>query len=178
MLRNVEKRGVQAARLPLEPGGTGSKLSYRSQHAQRSGERDRAGSSHTCLRRIAAGRKLGLFSCSIPPSFVLSRNMSMVNTTSNSALFGAFWTTAGPEPRAVQPIRGEPGSAANRQAFASPYCLAIPRDLHDPQIWRYAGQNRSANFQRPSVLSRHTEFTTRLFESCERLRNLVSSLMA
>src|SRR5208283_4934276 len=28
MLRNVEKRGVLAARLPLEPGGTGSKLSY------------------------------------------------------------------------------------------------------------------------------------------------------
>ncbi len=37
MLRNVEKRGVQAARLPLEPGGTSSKFSYRSHHAQRSG---------------------------------------------------------------------------------------------------------------------------------------------
>src|SRR5208337_2671870 len=83
MSRNVEKRGVHAARLPLEPGGTGTKLSYRSQHAQRSGERDRAGSSHTCLRRIAAGRKLGSFFGSIPPSFVLSHNMSMINTTSN-----------------------------------------------------------------------------------------------
>src|SRR5271157_4822513 len=47
--------------LPLEPGGTGSKLSYRPHHAQRSGERDQAGSSHTCLRLIAAGRKLGSF---------------------------------------------------------------------------------------------------------------------
>jgi len=51
-------------------------------------------------------------------------------------LFGAFLTTAGPEPRAVQSIRGEPGSAANRQAFACPYYLAIPQDLHDPQIKR------------------------------------------
>jgi len=51
-------------------------------------------------------------------------------------LFGAFWTTAGPEPRAVQSIRGEPGSAANRQTFASPYYLAIPQGLHDPQIKR------------------------------------------
>jgi hypothetical protein len=84
------KRGVQAARLPLEPGGTGSKLSYRSQHVQRSGERDRAGSSHTCLRRIAAGRKLGLFSCSIPPWFVISHNMPMINTTSNWLCSGAF----------------------------------------------------------------------------------------
>jgi len=51
-------------------------------------------------------------------------------------LFGAFLTTAGPEPRAVQSIRGELGSAANRQAFASPYYLVIPQDLHDPQIKR------------------------------------------
>jgi len=52
------------------------------------------------------------------------------------ALFGAFLTTARPQPRAVQSIRGEPGSAANRQSFASPYYLAIPQDLHDPQINR------------------------------------------
>ena len=90
MSGNVEKRGVHAARLSLEPGGTGSKLSYRSQHAQRPGECDRAGSSHTCLRRIAAGRKLGLFSCSIPPSFVLSHNLSMTNTTSNWLCLALF----------------------------------------------------------------------------------------
>jgi len=76
--------------LPLEPGGTGSKLSYRPHHAQRSGERDQAGSSHTCLRLIAAGRKLGSFSGSIPPSFVLSYNMPMINTTSNWLCSGAF----------------------------------------------------------------------------------------
>ncbi len=52
----------------------------------------------------------------------------------DAALFGAFLTTAGPEPRAVQSIRGEPGSAANRQAFASPYYLAIPQELHDPHF--------------------------------------------
>ena len=54
-LEMSRKRGVHGARLPLEPGGTGSKLAYRSHHAQRSGERDQAGLSHTCLRRIAAG---------------------------------------------------------------------------------------------------------------------------
>jgi hypothetical protein len=41
-----------------------------------------------------------------------------------------------PEPRAVQSILSEPGSAANRQAFASHYDLAFPRELHDPQIRR------------------------------------------
>src|SRR5271157_3576811 len=78
------KRGVQAARLPLKPGGTGSKLTHRAHNAQRSGCRDQAGSSHTCLRRIAAGR-----------------NMSMINTTSNwlalftHSLFRLFLAFAG-----------------------------------------------------------------------------------
>jgi hypothetical protein len=36
-LRKMCGTWVQAARLPLEPGGTGSKVSYRSHHAQRSG---------------------------------------------------------------------------------------------------------------------------------------------
>ena len=49
-------------------------------------------------------------------------------------MFGAFLTTAGPEPRAVQSIGGEPDRAANHQALASPYYLAIPQDLHDPHI--------------------------------------------
>ena len=38
----------------------------------------------------AAGRELGSFSCSIPPWFVLSHNISMINTTSNWLRFGAF----------------------------------------------------------------------------------------
>src|SRR5271157_366004 len=90
MSRNVEKRGVHAAGLPLEPGGTGSKLSYRSQHAQRSGERDRAGSSHTCLRRIAAGRKWVRSACPISPWFVVNFDLSTTSTRANwlrSALF-------------------------------------------------------------------------------------------
>ena len=77
MLRNVEKRGVQAARLAIEPGGTGSKLSYRSHGAQRSGKRDRTGSSHTCLRLIAAGRKLGSF-C-LPDSALISPKLRSAN---------------------------------------------------------------------------------------------------
>src|SRR5271157_5792596 len=38
--------------------------------------------------------------------------------------------------RAVRSIRAEPGIAANRQPFPSPYDLAFPQDLHDPQIRR------------------------------------------
>ncbi len=34
--------------------------------------------------------ELGSFSCSIPPSFVLSHNMPRINTTSNWLRFGAF----------------------------------------------------------------------------------------
>ena len=39
---------------------------------------------------FAVGRKLASFSCSIPPLFVLSHNISMINTTSNWLCFGAF----------------------------------------------------------------------------------------
>ena len=39
---------------------------------------------------FAAGRELASFSCSIPPSFVLSYNMPMTNTTSNWLRLGAF----------------------------------------------------------------------------------------
>jgi hypothetical protein len=52
------------------------------------------------------------------------------------ALFGAFLMTAWPEPPVVQSIRGEHGSAANHQAFANPYYLALPQDLHDPHVNR------------------------------------------
>src|SRR5271166_2837813 len=38
----------------------------------------------------AAGRELGSFSCSIPPSFVLSHNMPRINTMSNWLRLGAF----------------------------------------------------------------------------------------
>ena len=60
-----------------EPGGTGSKLSYRSPRAQRSWERVRTGSSHTCLRLIAAGRKLGLF-C-LPDSALIRPKLRSAN---------------------------------------------------------------------------------------------------
>ena len=38
----------------------------------------------------APGRELGLFSCSIPPGFVISHNMPTINTTSDWLLFGRF----------------------------------------------------------------------------------------
>jgi hypothetical protein len=40
--------------------------------------------------RLAAGRELGSLSCPIPPSFVLSHNMPVINTTSNGLCWGAF----------------------------------------------------------------------------------------
>jgi len=39
---------------------------------------------------LTVGRKLGSFSCSIPPLFVLSHNMPTINTTSNWLRLGAF----------------------------------------------------------------------------------------
>src|SRR5208337_3846019 len=42
------------------------------------------------LHALAAVRKLGLFSSSILPWFVISHNMSMINTTSNWLCSGAF----------------------------------------------------------------------------------------
>ena len=43
---------------------------------------------------FAVGRKLGSFSCSIPPSFVLSHNMPTINTTSNWLRLARFSTGA------------------------------------------------------------------------------------
>jgi hypothetical protein len=61
----------------------------------RSGSRCVFASHPTCWR-LADGRKLGSFSCSIPPSFVLSHNMPMTNTTSNWLRFGAFLSPLAP----------------------------------------------------------------------------------
>ena len=38
----------------------------------------------------AVGRELGSFSCSIPPSFVVSHNVPMINTRANWLRFGVF----------------------------------------------------------------------------------------
>jgi hypothetical protein len=52
----------------------------------------------------AAGRELGLFSCSIPPSSVLSHHVPMVNTTSNWLCFGAFLSPPVPSLRIHWPL--------------------------------------------------------------------------
>jgi hypothetical protein len=52
----------------------------------------------------AAGRESGSFSCSTPPSFVLSHNMPMVNTTSNWLRFGAFLSPPVPPLRIHWPL--------------------------------------------------------------------------
>src|SRR5208337_5506537 len=49
-------------------------------------------------------RELGLFSGSIPPSFVLSHNIPMINTTSNWLCFGAFRAPPVPSLRIQWPL--------------------------------------------------------------------------
>src|SRR5271157_2016308 len=60
-----------------------------------------------------------VFACSIPPSFVLSHNMPMINTTSDLALFGAFLSPPAPFPR------------DSRTTIHSP--LASPPTFHAPR---------------------------------------------
>src|SRR5208337_130571 len=45
---------------------------------------------------LAAGREMGLFSGSIPPWFVLSHNISTINTTTNWLCSGAFRSPPAP----------------------------------------------------------------------------------
>ena len=101
------------------------------------GERDRAGSTHTCLRRIAGGRKLGLFSCSIPPSIVLSHNMSMTNTMSNWLCSGAFHSPPVPSPFSIRwplvtilsplapRLSGSAADAARRARYGIPHTAGV-----------------------------------------------------
>ena len=52
-----------------------------------------AGRNFSSPQPHAADRELGLFSWSIPPSFVPSHNMPMTNNTNNWLCFGAFLET-------------------------------------------------------------------------------------
>jgi len=101
----------------------------------------------------------------------------------------ALVTTVGTEPRPARSTPGEPGRAADRQAFAS---LSYPTNrqvLRNPHVGRpgifvsmsihprtavrpgrHAGLLLIPNCQRWSARSRHTWFTTRSPESCECLR--------
>src|SRR5208337_377041 len=95
-----------------------------------------------------------------------------------------------PESCPARSTPGEPGRAADRQAFAS---LSYPTNrevLRNPHVGRpgflvsmsihpraafrrgrHAGLLLTPNCQRWSARSRHTQFTTRSPESCECLRN-------
>jgi len=98
-------------------------------------------------------------------------------------------TTVGLEPRPARSTPGEPGRAADRQAFGSLSYPANRQVLRNPHVGRpgflvsMSKHPRTAvrpgrcacllltpNCQRPSAQSRHTQFTTRLPESCECLR--------
>jgi len=79
-----------------------------------------------------------------------------------------------------RPIQGRPSLSACRlpaspyQADWSPRVKGHTRRAARPLGGR-AGLSPTANYQGPSALSRHTDFTTRSTKSCEGLRNLVSS---
>ena len=53
---------------------------------------------------FAVGRKLGSFSCSISPWFVLNHDMPMINTTSNWLRFGVFLSPTVPSFRIHWPL--------------------------------------------------------------------------
>src|SRR5271165_481634 len=120
---------------------------------------------------------------SLPPASLATDHSSLA--TRRSPLFRAV---------AVCSIRGEPGRAANRQAFPSSPYQAILHGLLDRQIERisFRGSTNThraplrglsdaraftfiPNWKRASARSRHTQFTARLPDSCERLRKMVSS---
>ena len=110
-------------------------------------------------------------------------------------LFDANWKPVGPN--RVLPGRSGVNLAALRTVKLSPALITwlFRKHLHNRQIKRVgfrvskntlrrappfpSGDARACvitpNCQRPSALSRHTQFTTGMPESCERLRNLVSS---
>src|SRR5271157_5256392 len=122
-----------------------------------------------------------------PFGFESGRGQPLSGTQGKSVATFALVTTVGPQPRPARSTAGEPGRAADRQAFAS---LSYPTDrqvLRNPHVGRpgflvsmsihprtavrrgrHAGLLLIPNCQRLFARSRHTEFTTRSPESCER----------
>jgi len=102
--------------------------------------------------------KLGSFGINKPELFdVKSLSMNGLRPISIGFVRRFSLTSAWPEPRAVQSIRSEPGSGANRQPLASSYHLAIPQNWNDPQI-KHTGLRVSGNT--PAV-RRHCAWATR-----------------
>ncbi len=66
-------------------------------------------------RRLSIRRKLASFSRYIQPSFVISRNVPMINTTSNWLCFGAFLSPPSPSLRIHRPLSSRPTLQAPRR---------------------------------------------------------------
>ena len=66
-------------------------------------------------RRLPIRRKLASFSRYIQPSFVISRNVPMINTTSNWLCFGAFLSPPSPSLRIHRPLSSRPTLHAPRR---------------------------------------------------------------
>jgi len=124
-----------------------------------------------------------------PIGFESGRGQPLSGTQGKRVATFALVTTVEPEPRPARSAPGEPGRAADRQAFASLSYLTNRQVLCNPHVGRpgflesMSTHPRTAvrrgrcacllltsNCQRLFVRSRHTQFTTRLPESCERLR--------
>jgi len=99
-LEKSEKRGAQAARLPLVPGGTGA--SFPISHIKPFARSNATESAHltlACVLLPPAGNWVR-FACPIPPRFVLNGDLPMTNTTANWLRFGAFRSPPAPPPPA------------------------------------------------------------------------------
>jgi len=119
MLRNAEKRGVHTAR------NGPSERERRGPPFLAPGKRGWPPTSSWPLfsrpTSLAAGRKLGSFSGSIPPYFVLSHNMPMIYTTSNWLRFGAFLSPLAPSLRIHWPQFSRHSPLATRHYLLRPY---------------------------------------------------------
>ena len=159
MLRNVEKRGVQAARLPLEPGGTRSKFSYRSHHAQHGGNAtEPAHLTLACVLLPPAGNWVRFF-CSIPPLFVLSHGLPMINTRANWLRLALFYRCQLLPPLhwpLATFVRHSPRSLAVRRARRGQVLQTLPRWLPPATDCRIA-KNRMGLIwpSEPSILIMH-----------------------
>src|SRR5271157_1664377 len=146
------------------------------------------------MSRPGATRNWVRFARKKPNALDVTPLMSSASGRFRLASFCTFSTIAWLEPRAVRSIRGEPSTlravkvapAHHIWLFRKP-CAIVKSDrviclCQTPLapraallLRRRAGLLLTLNCQRPSALSRHTEFTTELPESCERLWNLASS---
>src|SRR5271165_352081 len=102
---------------------------------------------------FAVGRKLASFSCSIPPLFVLSHSMPMINTTGKLASFGAFLSPLAPSLRIHWPQFSRHSPLATRNYLLRPspagYCLPPTAELRKIE-WARSGRADPLSYYAPN----------------------------